>query len=102
MAKIVRALRSAGVRVIACPDLDFLDDAATVKKLVEAFGGAWGNYYETYAKAVHNLRATPVEITCRQMLAQVEAALSGKLDEAWTEDMKKVVRPAMRLSLIHI
>lgn len=96
MAKIVRALRAASVRVIACPDLDFLDDAATVRKLVEAFGGMWGNYSETYAKAVHDLRAAPVDITCRQVLAQVEAALSGKLDEAWTEDAKKLARPAMR------
>lgn len=96
MAKIVRALRAASVKVIACPDLDLLDDAASVKKLVEAFGGAWDNYSENYAKAVHDLRAAPVDITSRQMLTQVEAALSGKLDEAWTEDVKKLVRPAMR------
>lgn len=96
MAKIVRALRAASVKVVACPDLDILDDGGSVKKLVEAFGGAWDDYSESYAKTIRDLRSAPVDITTGQMLAQVEAMLDGKLDEAWTEQKKEFIKPVMR------
>lgn len=98
MAKIVRALRAASVKVVACPDLDFLDDENTVRKLVEAFGGTWDDYKEEYKKSVHDLRAVPVDVSCAQVLTQIEVALKDRLDDAWTEEMKKLVRPAMRTS----
>lgn len=84
MAKIVEALRAVSVRVVTCPDLDLLDNASKVMKLIEASGGIWTAFEDDYSKAVQDLKATKVEATCEQVLAQVEAALKGVRGQAQT------------------
>lgn len=96
MAKIVTALRAARVRVVACPDLDLLDDPAKVKKLVKAFDGDWGDFEDDHTKAVQNLKAAHVEATCGQVLAQIEATLSDISNAAWTEETRALIKPALR------
>lgn len=96
MAKIVKALGAVSVRVVACPDLDLLDDASKVKKLVEALGGIWTEFQSDYNKAVQDLKATRVEATCGQVLEQIDAALRDVTDQPWTEQTKELIKPATR------
>lgn len=96
MAKIVAALRAASVRVVACPDLDILDDATKMKKLVEAFGGVWNDFKSEYGKAVQDLKATRVDVTCGQVLTQITALLEGRPDLPWTDETKERIKPVTR------
>lgn len=98
MAKIARSLRAVSVRVLACPDLDILDDKVKIKRLVENFGGVWSDFEEDYDMAVESLKSKKVEATCGQVLKAIEGVLSGQHDEAWTEEKKESVRPALRTS----
>lgn len=96
MAKIVKALRAVSVRVAACPDLDILDDASKVKKLVEAMGGTWTDIETEYEKAVHDLKAAQVEATCGQVLTQIQAALMDVQEQPWTEATRARLKPVTR------
>lgn len=96
MAKIVKALRAVSVRVVACPDLDILDDASKVRKLIDAFGGAWNEFEDDYSKAVHELKASSVDVTCGHVLAHIENILGEMADQPWTEATKDLMRPATR------
>lgn len=98
MSKIVAALRAVSVRVVACPDLDLLDDEGKVRKLVEAFGGTWSQLKGDYEKAVQSLKAAPVQATCVQVLQQIQAVLEGVKDQPWTEDTRDLIKPATRTS----
>ena len=70
MARLVRALRAVRVRVVACPDLDILDDATKLRRLVEAFGGEWDELRDSYDKATHDLRAVSVQVTCGEVIGR--------------------------------
>ncbi|GAA1166870.1 hypothetical protein GCM10009606_49970 [Nocardioides aquiterrae] len=98
MAKIARSLRAVSVRVVACPDLDILDDKTKIRRLVEVFGGDWSELERNYDVAVEPLKSKKVEATCGEVLKAVEVALSGQHDEAWTEEKKVALRPALRTS----
>lgn len=98
MAKIVKALRAVSVRVVACPDLDLLDDKTKVQKLVEAFSGEWADIESDYDKAVQDLKASKIEATTGQVLAQIDAALEDVMDEPWTDETKRLLKPVTRTS----
>lgn len=96
MARIVKALRAASVRVVACPDLDLLDDASKIEKLIAAFGGTWNEFEGDYHKAVHDLKATSVEATCEEVLSHMTSILGDVADQPWTEATKALIKPATR------
>jgi len=96
MAKIVKALRAVSVRVVASPDLDLLDDASKVKKLIEAAGGSWADIEADYERAVNDMRSAQVDATCAEVLAQIETALGDVMDQPWTEETRARLRPATR------
>lgn len=96
MAKIVKALRAASVRVVASPDLDILDDVSKIRKLVLAAGGAWTDFGGDYQKAVHDLKEVKVDVTCGEVLTHLTTILAEVTGQPWTEETKRLIKPAVR------
>jgi hypothetical protein len=98
MPKIVKALLAVHVRVVASPDLDLLDDAGKVRKLVEAFDGDWQPLQGDYEAATAAFRAEDAGATCGDVLNAVEAALLPMSTEPWTAEARDKLKPHLRTS----
>ncbi|MEG3633402.1 ATP-dependent nuclease [Micromonospora palythoicola] len=98
MAKIATSIRAAGVRVVATPDLDVLDNEHTLKKLVEAMGGEWPTFEKTYRKATHTFRQERSPANCADILGAVEGVLKPLGREPYTSERRREVQVQMRLS----
>ena len=98
MPKIIRALRALHVRVVASPDLDVLDDAGKVQKLVEAFGGDWSALQADYDASTAGFRNEQTQATCGDVLAVLNEQLSARAGDPWTEDVRDALRPHLRAS----
>jgi hypothetical protein len=98
IAKIAAALIALGIRVVASPDLDILDDESKIKKLVEQFGASWQNFSRDYAIATSQFRTVKPQARCRDVLGAVNAVLAQSLDEPWDKTKDQAVRAQMRLS----
>jgi predicted ATPase len=79
MHKLVGALRSIHVPVIAIPDIDILNDEVNISRLVEAVGGDWKLLQRNYKIATAQFRGqrgTPV--TVGSIMAAVGAVFRGR------------------------
>jgi len=56
MAKLAYFLRATGVKVVATPDLDVLNDKAVIRSLVTALGSPWSSVEHTYDTATAQFR----------------------------------------------
>lgn len=100
MQRLALALRAVAVPVVASPDLDLLNDAEAVRRLVQALGGDWGAYEQDYRIATEPFRQPREHVR----VADVEAALSRFFaeiravdDEApYTADTKRAVLAELR------
>lgn len=98
IAKVVVALRAANVPVVACVDLDILDNGTKLKTLVEAFGGNWEDFESDYNIAVQPLRPTETGWTCGHVLRAITSELEPEASKPWNADMKRLLTPITRTS----
>jgi hypothetical protein len=98
MPKIVRALSAVHVRVVASPDLDLLEDAGKVRKLVEAFSADWQLLESDYQAATAAFRAEAIAATCGDILSAVQAELQPIATQPWTEQARDKLKPHLRTS----
>jgi energy-coupling factor transporter ATP-binding protein EcfA2 len=98
MPKIVKALLAVHVRVVASPDLDLLDDAGKIRKLVEVFDGDWQSVEGHYQTCTAGFRVEDAEATCGDVLNAVSAALKPVSTEPWTSEVREKLMPSLRTS----
>ncbi|MBO4209110.1 ATP-dependent nuclease [Micromonospora echinofusca] len=98
MSKIVQAFGPLGVRIVASPDLDILDDGSKLKKLVVQFGGDWRDFLDDYDRVTKPFRTPRPQARNRDIIDAVNAVLSPISDEIWDEPTAQAVRAQMRLS----
>lgn len=60
MATVVRALRTLGVPTRLVPDLDLLQEEATLRDIVGAMGGEWGRLRNNWHAIVTSLQQRPL------------------------------------------
>lgn len=97
LAKVVKALAAVRVRVVACADLDVLDNEATIRRLVEAFGGDWSDFADIYAKAVNDLKPKSVARTCDEVQRDIATILGARAGDPWDESARAALKGALRL-----
>lgn len=100
MQRLALALRAVAVPVAACPDLDLLNDAEAVERLVHALGGDWLAFESHYKVATDPFRqpreqalVTDVEAALQRLFAEVRAA---DANAAYTADTKRAVLAELR------
>lgn len=98
MAKVAKALTALGVRVVATPDLDILDDASKLKSLVMQFGGRWDEIEQDYNNATRIFRSQYVPARKSDVLKALQAVLSSDPDESFDEAAAREVRAQMRIN----
>lgn len=77
MAGIADVLKDTGVRIVASPDLDVLNDRTVVRKLLTALGGEWTSHIDAlYARATKQLATPPEKLLNKDVLATVASALN--------------------------
>jgi hypothetical protein len=86
MAKVAAALTAVNVPVVAAPDLDFINDEASVQRLVQALGCEWtDDLHDSWKKATADFRAPQEQITVGQVMRALHAELDPYLGESWTK-----------------
>lgn len=80
MPRLATALRSLNVPVIACPDLDVLDNRAVLKNIVEAVGGDWSSLDGDWQSVVSPLSAVAPAEHVVTVGARVQGAFKALAD----------------------
>lgn len=92
MARLATALVALGVRVVASPDLDVLNDSTVLRSLVTAVGGDWGTLARDYQLATEDFRQ-PREAT---KVRHVRDSLQRLFNEVLSEDDDRPYLPAIK------
>jgi ABC-type cobalamin/Fe3+-siderophores transport system ATPase subunit len=79
---VVAALAELKVPVVACTDIDILDDKTKIKRLVEALGGRWMDFDAEYSACTQDFRQPREPV----LVAQVGASVKEFLDKILRED----------------
>jgi hypothetical protein len=95
-AKIAEVLRTLGVRVVAGPDLDFLNDRSLIKRLVSAMGGEWEPLRADYDTATEQFRQPRSTATGADVLNAVNGVLSAHLSGPYDAELQRKVRAQLR------
>ncbi len=78
MASVAEILKDTGVRIVASPDLDVLNNRTVAKKLLTALGGEWTVHIDNlYTRATQQLSTPPAKLLNKDVLTTV----TGVLDE---------------------
>jgi hypothetical protein len=97
MAHIAEILKGTGVRVVATPDLDLLNDQAIVKKLVQAVGGGWDEKFaKLWRQATGQFQTTPRGQLNKDVLSAITSILSESPESVLDRKRRERVRQAMR------
>lgn len=91
MARLAKILRGTGVRVVATPDLDLLNDKVLVRVLVESLGGDWQNLESLYDRATNEFQQPRVARQNRDVLGAVSSILTEEPADVYTAETKKRV-----------
>lgn len=97
LASIVRRLRSFGVTVVSCVDLDVLREEHVIKNLVHAHGGQWETFKNDYDKATAQLRQPDRAADLEEVKAQVLRAIEDTQGKVLTADLAARVRDIVKI-----
>lgn len=76
MASVAEILKDTGVRIVASPDLDVLNNRTVAKKLLTALGGDWNEHIDgLYARATQQLSTPPAKLLNKDVLTTVTSVL---------------------------
>jgi predicted ATPase len=98
MADVVATLIELGVRVVASPDLDILDDESVISKLVRSMGFQWSEFAGDYQAATVHFREKKGPAKAQDVLAAVTAVLSENPTAVYDTDTKRAVAAQMRVT----
>jgi hypothetical protein len=97
---VAKMLRSIRVPVVACADIDILDDRAKVKKLVESLGAKWSNFENNFERATSLLRQPrePIAVTVvlDQLANYLQQITAEEPNRRWDKEVREEVRALTR------
>lgn len=100
MARLSRALRAVGVRVVASPDLDILNSKQALSGLVVALGHEWEPLDSDYDQATQVFRQPreqlPVSTVRQAVLDVLDAAIEASPHTLYTAELRESVLAATR------
>lgn len=82
MPKVAKALRALQVPVIACPDLDVLDNESVLKNIVESLGCTWEGLHDDWATVAGPLNSAGPA----RLVAEVHQAVGEEFKRILAED----------------
>lgn len=98
MPRLARILVGTGVRVVATPDLDMLNDKSQLKSLVESLGGEWTDSLENnYERATAEFRAPRQPRLNSDVLGSVTSILNANPGDVYTSDTRQRVTAALSI-----
>lgn len=98
MAGIAEILKDTGVRIVASPDLDLLNNSTVLKRLVKSLGGAWDSQLEQlYIKATRQFRVTVQRRLNKDVRISIEGVLKEDPDGFFGTSQADRIREAMRV-----
>jgi hypothetical protein len=100
MPRLAKALEQLKVPVIACPDLDVLDNESVIKNIVQAAGGNWselaGNWKTVTAPLAETPKTQLVATVLETVTAECNAVLDADVLAKYTGDVKKRIMEALK------
>lgn len=97
MARIARSLKLLGVRTVASPDLDILNDASVVRDLVGSLGGDWAQVEDLHRQATSQFSGVREEVRADQVLTSIKAVLEPRGSDVFDKGLRDDVKSQMRL-----
>lgn len=97
IAKLARSLIGAGVKTVASPDLDVLNNSSVMSDLVQAMGGDWPAIEDLYRQATDQFQHRRTRLTVAEVLTAIRAVLEPRSSDLFDEDLRESVRMQMRL-----
>lgn len=94
--KLVSALRSIYVPVVAVADMDILNDEANISRLVSSFGCDWSSLKNDYRIATEPFRGSRSPATIGDVATAVNAVFSGRESEPYSPDAKREMQAQLR------
>ncbi len=99
MAGIGDILKDTGVRIVASPDLDVLNDRTVVRKLLTALGGEWTpNIDALYTRATKQFATPPAKLLNGDVLATVAGVLNEDPTAVFEGGRADRVKAALKVS----
>lgn len=100
LAKVASALGAVAVPVVASPDLDVLNDEATLRRLAESLGGDWSAMEGDYRVATQQFRAPREPVPVVSVRNAIDRYLGSVLESnprrQWDNVLKNEVRTITR------
>lgn len=97
MPKVCSALKAVGVPVVVAPDMDVINDESKLRTLVESVGAVWTEEMkDAWRVATESIRSSKEPAKVGHVLDAIEAALSGRRDETYTNEVKEEVLAQLR------
>lgn len=82
MGKVASTLRAVAVPVVVAPDLDMLNNEATLSRLVDAMGGKWDDAYKVlWNRATASQRAPRETVNVGHVLDAITALFNDRRNE---------------------
>lgn len=103
MPKAAKALRALKVPVIACPDLDVLDNEIVLGNIVESLGGTWEGLHDDWATVTAKLNHGEVSQLAAEVNRNVKAAfdriLASNPMAIYDGAIRRTIKDALGLTL---
>jgi hypothetical protein len=100
MAPVALALAKLKVPVVACPDLDMLDDKVKIRRLVEALDGEWDPFDKVYDQCTVYFRQPRQNAVAATVLESVTTLLERTIRDnpsrKWDDELREEVRTLTR------
>lgn len=95
---LAEVLLASGVPVVASPDLDIVNNEASIQKLYETFGGHWGDVKDRYLAATAEFRTPRTRRKNQQVLEAIGSVLSAEPDAIYESKTKDDVTAALSVA----
>ncbi|MFD7515146.1 ATP-dependent endonuclease [Streptomyces niveus] len=96
LPRLAKVLRSVKVPVVACPDLDILNDRGKIRVLVEAMGGDWGSLQDDYDKATAEFRQPREVLYISNVLSALNGVFSSRQSDPFTAAVRQEFMAQLR------
>lgn len=98
MATAAQILKDTGVRIVASPDLDVLNNRTVVKKLLTALGGEWTDHIDNlYTRATQQLSTPPAKLLNKDVLTIVKGVLDEDPQAVFENSRASRVKTALKV-----
>ncbi|WP_175274799.1 ATP-dependent nuclease [Prescottella equi] len=97
MAQLATVLSAVGVKVVASPDLDVLNEERTIKLIVNSVGGDWDSMHRNYSTATNEFRQPRRKLTNADVQVVISSILEKDSNAIYTGDVKRSVQASLQV-----